>query len=348
MLNKYAFIDRDGTIIFEPLDTQQIDSLEKLQILDGVVFGLKQLVDDGYKLIMISNQDGLGTSSFPQPDFDTVQDKLINDLKQFGIEFYKIFICPHFLDDNCNCRKPKTSLVNKFIIEEQLDKEKSFVVGDRESDKQFANKLGIRFYQTQTNTNFPRITTYDRTTTETNIFSMCNLDGQGNYNIDTGIKFFDHMLEQLAKNSLIDLTLKCQGDLSTDEHHTIEDVGLALGAMIYKALSEKKGLKRYGYILPMDEALAEVAIDLSGRPRLVWKVKFRRERIGDMPTELLEEFFQAFTSTLRATLHINLRYGKNEHHMAEAIFKATGRALRHAIEKDSRQENIIPSTKGIL
>lgn len=348
MLNKYAFIDRDGTIIFEPLDTQQIDSLEKLQILDGVVFSLKQLIDDDYRLIMISNQDGLGTTSFPQPDFDTVQDKLINDLGQFGIKFYKIFICPHFSDDNCNCRKPKTGLVNKFIIEEQFDREKSFVVGDRESDKQFANNLGIRFYQTQTNTNFPRIITYERTTTETNIFSMCNLDGRGNYNIDTGIKFFDHMLEQLAKNSLIDLTLKCQSDLSTDEHHTIEDVGLALGTMICKALSEKKGLRRYGYILPMDEALAEVAIDLSGRPRLVWKAKFKRERIGDMSTELLEEFFHAFTSTLRATLHINLRYGKNEHHMAEAIFKATGRALRQAIERDLRQENIIPSTKGIL
>lgn len=348
MLNKYAFIDRDGVLIFEPVDTRQIDSLNKLKILPGVITGLKNFLVGGYKLIMVSNQDGLGASSFPQASFDLVQNKLLTDLKSAGIEFYKIFICPHLPSDNCLCRKPQTNLLKEFLLLEPMDKSRSLMIGDRDSDKKFAQNLGIKFYETKTNANFPRIAQLDRNTTETKISVQINLDGQDNYNIQTGIKFFDHMLEQIAKNSLIDIDLICQGDLTVDEHHTIEDVGLALGNVISQALNDRRGMNRYGFLLPMDEALAEVAIDLSGRPFLVWNTQFKREKIGDMPTELFEDFFRAFTNGLQATIHINLRYGRNEHHMVEAIFKCFGRALRQAIAIDEKQPNLIPSTKGIL
>jgi len=348
MLNKYAFIDRDGVLIFEPEDTKQIDSLNKLKILDGVIPLLKQLIVDDYKLIMVSNQDGLGTTSFPRTNFDIVQDKLLDNLKKKGIKFYRIFICPHLPSNNCSCRKPETGLIKEFLLVKPMDKARSFMIGDRDSDKQFAKNLGIKFYQTNTNSSFPRLAELERNTNETKIFTQLNLDGIGNYNIDTGIKFFDHMLEQIAKNSLIDIDIKCTGDLSVDEHHTVEDVGLALGATINKALTNKKGINRYGFLLPMDEALAEVAIDLSGRPFLVWNAKFKREKIGDIPTELFEDFFRALSNNLQANIHINIRYGRNEHHMAEAIFKAIGRTLRQAIENDPRQKNLITSTKGIL
>jgi imidazoleglycerol-phosphate dehydratase/histidinol-phosphatase len=303
---------------------------------------------DNYKLIMISNQDGLGTNSFPRDDFDLVQNELLANLKSAEIEFYKIFVCPHLLNDSCSCRKPKIGLVKKLLLAEPMDLEKSFVIGDRTSDKQFAQNLGIKFYQTDTNSSFPRLAELERNTNETRIFTQINLDGKGNYNIDTGIKFFDHMLEQIAKNSLIDTNIKCAGDLSIDEHHTVEDIGLAWGTVINKALFNKKGVNRYGFLLPMDETLVEVAIDLSGRPFLVWNVKFKREKIGDMPTELFEDFFLALSNSLQANIHINIRYGRNEHHMAEAIFKALGRALRQALELNPRQKNLIPSTKGKL
>ncbi|MFZ2189409.1 MAG: bifunctional histidinol-phosphatase/imidazoleglycerol-phosphate dehydratase HisB [Candidatus Magasanikiibacteriota bacterium] len=348
MLNKYAFIDRDGTMIYEPPDTKQIDSLDKLKILDNVLTGLKQLITNNYKLIMISNQDGLGTTSFPRADFDLVQNRLLDKLKKEKIKFYRIFICPHLPNDNCSCRKPKIGLIKEFLLAKPMNIERSFMIGDRDSDKQFAENLGIKFYQAKTNSSFPRLTQLERITTETKITVQINLDGQDNYDIQTGIKFFDHMLEQIAKNSLIDLTIKCIGDLPVDEHHTVEDVGLVLGTIINKALTDKKGINRYGFLLPMDEALAEVAIDLSGRPFLVWNAKFKREKIGDMPTELFEDFFRAFANSLQATIHINLRYGRNEHHMAEAIFKCFGRALRQAVEIDPRIKNQIPSTKGNL
>lgn len=345
---KYAFVDRDGVIIYEPPNTKQIDNLNKLKILPGVITGLKNFLVGGYKLIMISNQDGLGTNSFPQASFDLVQNKLLAELKSAGIEFYKIFICPHLPDDNCTCRKPKIGLIKKFLLSEPMDYEKSFVIGDRTSDEQFAQNLRIKFYQAKTNNNFPRLAQLERVTSETKISAQINLDGIGNYDIKTGIKFFDHMLEQTAKNSSIDISIKCIGDLSVDEHHTVEDIGLTLGNVINQALNDRRGTNRYGFLLPMDEALAEVAIDLSGRPFLVWNTQFKREKIGDIPTELFEDFFRAFTNGLQATIHINLRYGRNEHHMAESIFKCFGRALRQAIAIDEKQPNLIPSTKGIL
>lgn len=345
---KIAFLDRDGTLIYEPPETRQVDSLEKLQILPGVISGLKNFVSQGYKLVMISNQDGLGTESFPRKDFEAVQSKLLQDFQENGIVFEKVFICSHFETDNCNCRKPKTGLLKKFLKENRIDYDKSFVVGDRESDAQFAKNIGLRFYNMPTNSNFPRIGTLERNTNETQIFVQCNLDGQGNFDIDTGIDFFNHMLEQFSKHSLIDLKLKAKGDLQVDDHHIIEDVGLALGQTLLQALGERKGIERYGFLLPMDDTLVEVAIDLAGRPYLVFNCDFKREKIGDLPTEMIEHFFRSVAETLKANIHINVKYSRNEHHKIEAIFKAFAKSLKMAMEADPRQKDLLPSTKGIL
>ena len=345
---KLAFLDRDGVLIYEPQDTKQIDSLEKLEILPGVIAGLKSLISSGYKLVMVSNQDGLGTKSFPIKHFEVVQNKLLELLKKEGISFYKIFICPQFERDKCNCKKPKTGMVKKFLSEEQIDIEKSFMVGDRKSDEEFAENVGARFFQMDVNGSFPRLATIERNTKETEIFLRCNLDGQGTFNIDTGVNFLNHMLEQLSKHSLIDLDIKARGDLHIDDHHTIEDVGLCLGQALLQALGDRKGIKRYGFLLPMDDTLVEVAIDLGGRPYLVFNCEFKREKVGDLPTEMLEHFFQSVAETLKANIHINVKYSKNEHHKIEATFKALAKSLRMAVEADFRQKNKLPSTKGIL
>lgn len=345
---KVAFIDRDGVLIYEPLDTKQIDSLDKLRILPGVIVGLKGLINQGYKLVMVSNQDGLGTKSFPAKDFEVVQNKLLELLKKEGVVFYAIFICPHFEKDNCNCRKPKVGLLGDFLKESPVDPKKSFMIGDRKSDEEFAKNLGIKFVKVLPNSVFPRLAAIERITKETQIFVQCNLDGQGNFSVDTGINFFNHMLEQLSKHSLIDLDLKANGDLQIDDHHTIEDVGLALGEALYRALGERKGIKRYGFLLPMDDTLAEVAIDLGGRPYLVFNCKFVREKVGDLPTEMVEHFFRSLAETLKANIHINIKYSRNEHHKIEATFKAFAKALRMAVEADPRQKDILPSTKGSL
>lgn len=345
---KAVLLDRDGTLIYEPSDTAQVDSLEKLQILPNVIVGLKAFLNQGYKLIMVSNQDGLGTEFFPRADFELVQNKLLAILEKGGIIFYKIFICPHFEQDNCSCRKPKLGLLKLFLRKESIDLEKSFAVGDRESDARFAEQLGVRFYGMATNTIFPRIATMERDTKETEVFVQCNLDGEGKFEIDTGINFFNHMLEQFSKHSLVDLVIKAKGDLQVDNHHTIEDVGLAVGEALFKALGERKGIARYGFLLPMDDTLAEVAIDLGGRPYLVFNCDFKREKVGDLSTEMVEHFFRSLAETLRANIHINVRYSRNEHHKIEAIFKAFAKALRMAAEKDFRQKDALPSTKGIL
>jgi len=226
--------------------------------------------------------------------------------------------------------------------------EKSFMLGDRKSDEEFAQNIGVRFFQTEVNGTFPRLASIERNSKETQIFVRCNLDGHGTFNIDSGVNFLNHMLEQFSKHSLIDLDIKARGDLHVDNHHTIEDVGLVLGETIRKALGDKKGIKRYGFLLPMDDTLAEVAIDLSGRPYLVFNCDFKREQVGDLPTEMLEHFFESVAQTLKANIHINIRYSKNEHHKIEAMFKAFAKSLRMAIEADSRQKNKLPSTKGIL
>ncbi|MDO8593946.1 MAG: bifunctional histidinol-phosphatase/imidazoleglycerol-phosphate dehydratase HisB [bacterium] len=345
---KIAFLDRDGVLIYEPQDTKQIDSLEKLEILPNVIAGLKILLSSGYKLVMVSNQDGLGTKSFPTRDFEVVQNKLLEILQGQGISFYKIFICPHFEKDKCNCRKPKTGLLEKFLKEENIDIEKSFVVGDRKSDEELAKNIGVKFYQCKVNGTFPRLATIERKTKETEVSISCNLDGQGIFSIDTGINFFNHMLEQLSKHSLVDLDIKANGDLKVDDHHTIEDVGITLGETLLKALGERKGIKRYGFLLPMDDTLVEVAIDLGGRPYLVFNCDFKREKVGDLPTEMVEHFFRSVAESLKANIHINVKYSKNEHHKIEAIFKAFAKSSRMAVEADYRQKNKLPSTKGIL
>ncbi len=349
MLKKYAFLDRDGTLIFEPKDTFQIDSIELLKILPGVINGLKKLKNDGFRLVMISNQDGLGSASFPKKNFEKPQNEMLRIFKEKGIEFERVFICPHLRKDNCKCRKPKTGLVDEFIKLADIDMKNSFVCGDRESDKKFAENLGLKFADPKfLFGRTARTTALSRKTNETNIELELNLDGIGKYDINTGIGFLNHMLELFSRHSLIDLKIEARGDLEVDEHHLVEDIGIVLGQALKQALGDKKGIQRYGFLLPMDESLAEVALDLGGRQYLVWNVKFKRERVGDMPTELFEDFFRAVSDNLQANLHVNLKYGRNEHHMAEAIFKAFARALRFAVDEDPRAKNLLPTTKGKL
>lgn len=345
---KIAFIDRDGTLIFEPPDTDQVDSLERLKVLPGVVDGLKNLIEEGYKLVMVTNQNGIGSPSFPTESFEIPQKKLLEILKDGGVEFYRIFICPHFASEGCVCRKPKIGMVEKFLKENEIDLEKSFVLGDRITDLEFASNIGVFGMKMMTNSFFPRIAAVQRVTAETDIFMMLNLDGTGQYQVDTGVKFLDHMLEQFSKHSLIDLKLRVRGDLEVDEHHTVEDVALVLGGALLKALGDKRGVGRYGFTLPMDDTLVEVALDLGGRSYLVFNAEFKREKAGDLPTELVEHFFRSLADNLKANVHINVRYSRNEHHKIEAIFKAFAKAMRMACEKDDRSGENLPTTKKIL
>ncbi len=345
---KVAFLDRDGTLIFEPVDTEQIDSVEKLKILPGVIEGLKRIKKAGYQLVMVTNQDGLGTRKFSESQFRKPQEKLLSLLKKEGVEFQKVFICPHFEKDRCSCRKHKTGLVSKFVTQEKIDLDKSFMLGDRATDLGFAKNLGVQGFKMDTNGTFPRLAFLERSTRETSIFIQCNLDGEGAYKIDTGLNFFNHMLEQLSKHSLIDLAIKAKGDLHVDEHHTVEDIGIVLGQVLSDALGSREGIGRFGFLVPLDETLAEVVIDLGGRPYLKFHCEFKRPVVGDLPTELVEHFFKSFSDALRANIHINVRYGENEHHKIEAIFKATARALRMACERDPRRQNSLPSTKGLV
>ncbi|OGG58100.1 bifunctional imidazole glycerol-phosphate dehydratase/histidinol phosphatase [Candidatus Kaiserbacteria bacterium RIFCSPHIGHO2_02_FULL_49_16] len=347
-LVKVAFIDRDGTIINEPKGTFQVDSLEKLEILPGVIEGLKRIQSDGYKLVMVSNQDGLGTKSFPAKNFEVAQNALLKLFEKEGIKFSEIFICPHFEKDNCDCRKPKAGLVSGFLKKETVDYERSFVVGDRESDAELAKNIGVRAYRMEPYGKFPRIASVERATKETKIFVQCNLDGQGQFSVNTGLNFFNHMLEQLSKHSLIDLAIKAEGDLQIDEHHTVEDVGIALGTALLEALGDRKGIDRYGFLLPMDDTLVETAIDLGGRPYAVFNAEFKREMVGDLPTELVEHFFISLAESLKANVHINVKYSKNEHHKIEAIFKSFAKALKMAVSLDQRIQGELPTTKGVL
>ncbi|NIQ38622.1 MAG: bifunctional histidinol-phosphatase/imidazoleglycerol-phosphate dehydratase HisB [Proteobacteria bacterium] len=345
---KIAFLDRDGTLIFEPPDTRQIDLVEKVRMLPGVVGGLKRLKEEGYWLVMISNQDGRGTSSFPEADFQRPQKRLLELLRKEGIEFYRILICPHFAEDDCDCRKPRTGLVQDFLRQQKVGLDRSIMIGDREADMEFARNLGVWGVRMQTNGSFPRLANVERKTEETDVFIQCNLDGTGDFQIETGLKFFNHMLEQLSKHSLIDLRIRAKAVSNVDEHHVVEDVGLTLGQSISRALGPRKGISRYGFLLPMDDTLAEVALDLGGRPYLVFSCEFKREKVGDLPTEMVEHFFRSLSESLRANIHVNVRYSRNEHHKIEAIFKAFGRALRIACEPDRRLEDSLPSTKGVI
>lgn len=347
-MEKIAFLDRDGCLIFEPPNTKQIDSLAKLQVLPKVIEGLQNLQREGYELVLVSNQNGVGSKSFPKRAFEIPQKKFLEILKKEGITFSQVFICPHLPSTNCACRKPKIGLLKNFLKQEKIDFTQSFMLGDRDTDSEFGKNLGVASFQMQTNGDFPRLGFVKRKTTETDIFVGCNLDGKGIYKIETGIGFFDHMLEQFSRHALVDLTISAKGDLQVDKHHTVEDVAITLGEALSKALGNRAGIRRFSTLIPMDDALAETALDLSGRPFLVFNAKFKSEMVGEFPTELLEHFFQSLTQSLKANLHINVKAGKNEHHKIEAIFKSFAKSFRFAIEKDVRLDNLIPSTKGSL
>ena len=349
------FIDRDGTLVEEPHD-EQVDALEKIRFLPGVFAALNELQRRGFRLVMVTNQDGLGTSSFPQANFDRAHEFILEAFRSQGIQFERTFICPHFKTDGCDCRKPKTALVDAFMREGTVDPARSAVIGDRDTDLQFATNLGVRGIRVRRNgtheetwpeavrTLTARRAHVERRTKETNIDVTVNLDATAPIQITTGIGFFDHMIEQLAKHGGFALQLTCQGDLEIDEHHTVEDCGLALGEALRRALGSKVGIARYGFLLPMDEAQAQVAIDLSGRAFSQFNGRFSREAVGGLPTELVPHFFRSLADSMGAAIHVSVT-GENAHHMIEGCFKSVGRALRQAFRRESEE---LPSTKGVL
>ena len=344
-MKKALFIDRDGTIIIEPED-EQVDSFEKLEFLPGAISNLKKIVTElDYELVMVTNQDGLGTESFPEETFWPVQNKILSILSGEGITFNEIVIDRSFPEDNAPTRKPGTAMLKKYMNGE-YNLSESYVIGDRKTDIQLAKNLkskAIFIGDTEDNEaelsapdwntiyNFlkhpPRVETVERTTKETSIRLQINLDGTGKSEVDSGIGFFDHMLELFAKHSGCDLKADIKGDLHVDEHHMVEDTAIVLGEAMTKALGDKRGIERYGFLLPMDESLAQVAIDFSGRGEFVWQAEFKREKIGEMPTELFYHFFKSFSDSARCNLHIKVE-GINEHHKIEAIFKAFASADR--------------------
>jgi imidazoleglycerol-phosphate dehydratase/histidinol-phosphatase len=354
-LTKVLFVDRDGTLIEEPPD-EQVDSIEKIRFMPGVFAALRQAQRAGYQLAMVTNQDGLGSASFPQAHFDTPHQFMLDAFSSQGVEFDAVFVCPHRKTDGCDCRKPKTKLVEDFVRERNVNLEASAMVGDRETDMEFARNLKIRPMMVRRHGNaaetWPAIVqslterkaTHKRKTKETDIEVRVNLDSTAPVAITTGIGFFDHMLEQIAKHGGFALTLKCAGDLDIDEHHTVEDCALALGEALRMALGDKVGIARYGFVLPMDEAQVRVAIDLSGRAYGVFEGKFSREAVGGLPTELVPHFFKSLAESLKAAVHVTVT-GENTHHMIEACFKGVGRALRQAFRREGEE---LPSTKGVL
>ena len=349
------FIDRDGTLVEEPPD-EQVDSLEKVRFMPGVFAALADLARHGYRLVMVSNQDGLGTDSFPQAAFERPQQFILETLRGQGIEFDAVFVCPHLKSDGCACRKPGTGLVEEYVRASGVDLSCSAVIGDRDTDLQFAAKLGVRAVRVRRHgtpaecwaaaveTLTARRARANRRTRETEIEVAVNLDSPSPVRIATGIGFFDHMLEQLAKHGGFALELTCKGDLEVDEHHTVEDCALALGDALRRALGSKVGIARYGFLLPMDEAQAQVAIDLSGRAFARFCGRFDRETVGGLPTELVPHFFRSLAESLGAAVHVSVT-GENSHHMIEGCFKAVGRALRQALRRESQE---LPSTKGVL
>jgi len=355
MSTPVLFIDRDGTLVEEPPD-HQVDSLSKIRFMPGVFAALTELKRRGFRLVLISNQDGLGTASFPREAFEQSHNFIRTAFESQGITFEREFICPHFPADGCECRKPKTGLVRDFMRDGDIDLANSAVIGDRETDLELARNLGIRGVRVLQNGTeaetwgavvaalSARTAVVERRTKETRINVRVGLDATSPIQVSTGIGFFDHMLEQLAKHGGFALELTCKGDLQIDEHHTVEDCALALGEALRKALGNKIGIARYGFLLPMDEAEAKVAIDLSGRAYAVFEGRFGREQVGGLPTELVPHFFHSLAETLGAAVHVGVT-GENSHHMIEASFKGVGRALRQAFRRES---NELPSTKGVL
>ena len=362
-MKKVLFIDRDGTIIVEPPD-EQVDSFKKFEFLPGAITCLSKISGElDYDLVMVTNQDGLGTESYPEEIFWPVQNKMLQILSGEGVKFKDILIDKTFESDNAPTRKPRTGLLTNYT-KESVDMDNSFVIGDRITDVQLAKNLGCKaIYLNKLSSEDADLTTTDwneiynylksqtrrskiiRKTSETDIEIELNLDGSGKNSIDTGIAFFDHMIEQIARHGNIDLSIKAIGDIKIDEHHTIEDVGITMGNAFLEALGNKRGINRYGFLLPMDDCLAQVAIDFGGRPWLVWDAVFTREKIGEMPTEMFMHFFKSFSDSAKCNLNIKAE-GINEHHKIEAIFKAFAKAINMA--KMNSGNNIIPSTKGNL
>jgi imidazoleglycerol-phosphate dehydratase/histidinol-phosphatase len=354
---KVLFVDRDGTLVEEPPD-EQVDRLDKIRLLPGVIPALLEIQRAGFRLVMVTNQDGLGTESYPTRDFELAQDFILNLLASQGVHFDAIFVCPHYRRDNCECRKPRLGLLRDWLSGNALDRAASAVVGDRDSDLEFARNLGIRGLRVRVRgesaetwpaiaaglTAGERRARVERQTRETRISAAVDLDREQPVSIRTGIGFFDHMLEQIARHGGFALELDAQGDLHIDEHHTVEDCALTLGQALRQALGDKHGLARYGFVLPMDEAQSRVTLDLSGRPYFVFEGKFTRERVGELPTELVPHFFRSLAESLGAAIHIHVQ-GENAHHMVEACFKGVGRALRQAVRVQGRE---LPSSKGVL
>ncbi|OYP53588.1 bifunctional histidinol-phosphatase/imidazoleglycerol-phosphate dehydratase HisB [Segatella bryantii] len=356
-MKKLLFIDRDGTLIEEPED-EQIDSFAKLKFTKGVFKNLgfiRSKLD--YEFVMVSNQDGLGTESFPEDTFWPVHNFILQTLESEGITFDNILIDRHFPEDNSPMRKPGTGMLTQYINNPEYDLAGSYVIGDRETDAELANNLGCKsLILGKDNLTWDkiaeilfageRIAEVKRTTKETDIYIKVNLDGSGKCDISTGLGFFDHMLEQIGKHGKMDLTIHTKGDLHVDEHHTIEDTGIALGECILKALGDKRGIERYGYCLPMDDCLCQVVLDFGGRPWLIWDAEFKREKVGEMPTEMFIHFFKSFSDAAKMNLNIKAE-GFNEHHKIEGIFKALARALNMAVKRDIYHFEL-PSSKGML
>ncbi|MES2732473.1 MAG: bifunctional histidinol-phosphatase/imidazoleglycerol-phosphate dehydratase HisB [Bacteroidota bacterium] len=376
-MKKVLFIDRDGTIIVEPKSDFQIDSLEKLVFLPKAISNLRKIAEElDYELVMVSNQDGLGTDSFPEDTFWPAHNKMLETLAGENVHFAQIHLDRSFERENAPTRKPRTGMLTSYLTGD-YDLAQSLVIGDRLTDVQLAKNLGAKAVFLVENelslqaalpeelADITALITSDwdeiyrflrlperkaevtRITNETQIHIQLNLDGKGKADMHTGLGFFDHMLDQLAKHSSADLSIRVTGDLHIDEHHTIEDTALALGEAYLKALGDKRGISRYGFLLPMDDVLAQAAIDFSGRNWLVWDATFKREKIGEMPTEMFYHFFKSFTDTAKCNLNIKAE-GENEHHKIEAIFKSFAKSIKMAVTRDIKNLQNLPSTKGVL
>jgi imidazoleglycerol-phosphate dehydratase/histidinol-phosphatase len=357
MSTKVLFIDRDGTLIVEPEDFQ-VDDLSKIGLVNAVIPALLELAQHGYRFVMVSNQDGLGTDAFPQDVFDTCHEHTMQLFTSQGITFDEVFICPHLPDENCECRKPRTGMLTRYLASTDINLSLSAVIGDRLTDMQLAERIGVRGLLTNCDDpaaltwprivellcHSDRIATVTRDTNETRISASVNLDSAKSIEIDTGIGFFDHMLEQISKHGGFGLQLRCDGDLNVDEHHTVEDAAICLGGALREALGNKFGIGRYGFLLPMDESEARVALDLSGRAAFAFRAEFPRQNVGEFSTEMVEHFFRSLAESLGAAIHIEVS-GENTHHMIEACFKSVGRTLRQAIARSGTE---LPSTKGAL
>ena len=364
MSERILFVDRDGTILEEPHDFQ-VDSFEKMRFVEGVLPALKALREAGWKLVMVSNQDGLGTASFPAETFKGPHELMMQILESQGAHFDEVLICPHMPGEGCSCRKPNTGLVKQYLKRGVLDKHNSYVIGDRETDLTLAKNMGLTGLRVGPDgqswaaiekrllESLPaapaqpirdRHSAVERVTKETQISVEVWLDRSGENDISTGIGFFDHMLDQIAVHGGIRLHLHAKGDLQIDDHHTVEDVGLALGEALRLALGDKRGIRRFGFLLPMDETLARCALDISGRPYLTFKAKFKHHKVGDMSTEMVEHFFRSLAQTMGVTLNLKAQ-GRNDHHVAEGLFKAFGRTLRDAVKIEGSD---LPSSKGVL